>query len=242
MVKLTTEVIHDSAQFLNPLGERELDLSRNRIPYIENLLAIQDGFDSIDLSYNEITTLDGFPQLQRLTTLNVSHNRVSRIAPEFATNLSHLETLLLANNALSDLAQLWPLRALKNVQRVVLMGNPLDSHPQYREVIAHLLPSVKQLDYNKIRPQDREAARKLFNKDNFGQKLWADLEGKASAFAGKRSASTAIAGDGSNASEDDPELAKRKKLKADLRKQLAIATSMADIERIEEQMAALDQN
>lgn len=43
--------------------------------------AAQNQFDSIDLTDNAISRLEGFPKLHRLRTLLLSNNRVSRIAP-----------------------------------------------------------------------------------------------------------------------------------------------------------------
>lgn len=43
--------------------------------------AVQDQFDSIDLSDNEIVKLENFPYLNRLGTLIVNNNRITRINP-----------------------------------------------------------------------------------------------------------------------------------------------------------------
>ena len=42
---------------------------------------VQNQFDSIDLTDNAISRLEGFPKLHRLRTLMLSNNRISRIAP-----------------------------------------------------------------------------------------------------------------------------------------------------------------
>ena len=41
---------------------------------------MQNQFDSLDMSDNVITRLEGFPKLPRLKTLLLSNNRVLRIA------------------------------------------------------------------------------------------------------------------------------------------------------------------
>ncbi len=41
---------------------------------------LQNQFDSIDLSDNAITRLEGFPRLQRLKQLLLNNNRIARIA------------------------------------------------------------------------------------------------------------------------------------------------------------------
>lgn len=99
MVKLTSELILESAFYTNALHERELDLRGQRIPEIENLGATRDAFDCIDLSGNDIAALANFPRLPRLTTLLLSGNRVTTIAADnIAASLPSLESLQLANN------------------------------------------------------------------------------------------------------------------------------------------------
>lgn len=41
----------------------------------------QDQFDTIDLSDNEIVKLENFPHLNRLGTLLINNNRITRINP-----------------------------------------------------------------------------------------------------------------------------------------------------------------
>lgn len=77
--KLTADLVLESPQGLNPVGDYELDLRRNKLAVIENLGATRDQFESIDLSENEIMRLDGFPKLQRLEQLLLSRNRIYRI-------------------------------------------------------------------------------------------------------------------------------------------------------------------
>lgn len=50
------------------------------------------------MSNNDIRKLENFPQLRRLRMLLLNNNRVSRIAPDLANSLAHLDTLILTNN------------------------------------------------------------------------------------------------------------------------------------------------
>lgn len=43
---------------------------------------LQDQFDTIDLSDNEIVKLENFPYLNRLGSLLLNNNRVTRINPD----------------------------------------------------------------------------------------------------------------------------------------------------------------
>lgn len=107
--RLTPELILRSPQYMNCVGQYELDMRANRINVIENLGAtevrrecapcwagsglgyshhprstptlspVQNQFDSIDLSDNGIVRLEGFPKLLRLKVLHLNSNRVIKI-------------------------------------------------------------------------------------------------------------------------------------------------------------------
>jgi U2 small nuclear ribonucleoprotein A' len=98
MVKITTDLISRSAQFLNPVKEFQLDLRGYKIAEIENLPATNDQFGCIDLSDNSITKVPQFPKLNRLRTVMLINNRISSIESDFAINVPYLENLILTNN------------------------------------------------------------------------------------------------------------------------------------------------
>ncbi|KAL4626327.1 hypothetical protein ACB092_05G088200 [Castanea dentata] len=97
MVRLTADLIWKSPHFFNAIKERELDLRGNKIPVIENLGATEDQFDTIDLSDNEIVKLENFPLLNRLGTLIINNNRITRINPNIGEFLPKLHTLVLVS-------------------------------------------------------------------------------------------------------------------------------------------------
>ena len=97
MVKLTAEIIQQAPQYFNPSKERMLDLRGAKVSMIENLGAtlvkwpaffsvqaslyhasfyLQDQFDCIDFSDNDIRKIDGFPLLYRMKTLLFNNNRI----------------------------------------------------------------------------------------------------------------------------------------------------------------------
>eukprot|EP00051_Salpingoeca_urceolata_P032568 m.16340 g.16340 ORF g.16340 m.16340 type:complete len:236 (-) comp5227_c0_seq1:185-892(-) len=170
MVKLTQDLVILSTQFTNPLKQREIDLRGNKVAVIENLGATMDQFDTIDLTNNEIKKLDGFPILLRLKTLLLSNNRVARIAPGIGTKLPNLEELVLTNNSLTDLGDLFPLKDIPSLTRLSLSRNPVTRLKNYRLFVIHLLPALKLLDFQKVKPQERDTATELFESEE-GQKL-----------------------------------------------------------------------
>ncbi|KOB66692.1 U2 small nuclear ribonucleoprotein A, partial [Operophtera brumata] len=116
MVKLTTELIQNSMQYMNPCRDRELDLRGYKIPQIENLGATLDQFDTIDFSDNDVRKLDGFPLLKRLKCLLLNNNRIS---------------LILTNNNITELGDLDPLATLPMLKTLSLMHNPVANKQHY---------------------------------------------------------------------------------------------------------------
>lgn len=98
MVKISADLISRSSQFLNPVKEFQLDLRGYKITVIENLTATNDQFGCIDFTDNSITKIDQLSKLNRLRTLLIINNRVSKIEPNFAINCPYLENLILTNN------------------------------------------------------------------------------------------------------------------------------------------------
>ncbi|XP_022891631.1 U2 small nuclear ribonucleoprotein A' [Olea europaea var. sylvestris] len=100
MVRLTADLIWKSPHFFNAIRERELDLRGNKIAVIENVGATEDQFDTIDLSDNEIVKLENFPYLNRLGTLLLNNNRITRINPnlgEFLPNIYNTKLCLIGS-------------------------------------------------------------------------------------------------------------------------------------------------
>lgn len=54
------------------------------------LTFLQDQFDTIDLSDNEIVKLENFPYLTRLGTLLINNNRITRINPNIGGEIASL--------------------------------------------------------------------------------------------------------------------------------------------------------
>lgn len=181
MVKLTAELIEQSAQYTNPLRDRELDLRGYKIPVIENLGATLDQFDTIDFSDNDIRKIDGFPYLPRLKTLILNNNRVVRIAEGLEQGIPNLETLVLTNNGLQELGDLDALESLKNLKYISLMRNPVTTKKHYRLYVLHKVPTLRVLDFQRIKQKERDASLKMF-KGKKGHALATDIGKKSKTF------------------------------------------------------------
>ncbi|KAJ2946911.1 hypothetical protein O0L34_g16252 [Tuta absoluta] len=181
MVKLTTELIQNSMQYMNPCKDRELDLRGYKIPQIENLGATLDQFDTIDFSDNDVRKLDGFPLLKRLKCLLLNNNRIVRIGEGLEQYLPNLESLILTNNNISELGDLDPLATLPKLKTLSLMHNPVANKQHYRLYVAFKLPELRLLDFRKIKQKERDEANTLF-KSKKGKELQKEITRKAKTF------------------------------------------------------------
>ncbi|KAF9458359.1 leucine-rich repeat-domain-containing protein [Collybia nuda] len=161
-MKLTPELLAQASAALNPIKERQLDLRGYKIPTIENLGVTRDQHDAIDFTDNAIVTLGNFPLLKRLQTLLLANNRISAISPSIHLSVPNLTTLVLTNNNIAELGDLEPLKELKNLKYISLLGNPVRERKWYREWLAWRIPGLRVLDFQRIRDKERQTAKALF--------------------------------------------------------------------------------
>lgn len=181
MVKLTPELIEQSAQYTNPVRDRELDLRGYKIPVIENMGATLDQFDTVDFSDNEIRKLDGFPLLRRMKCLLLNNNRLVRVAEHLEECLPSLESLILTNNNIQELGDLDNLTSIKTLRVLSLLRNPVTTKKHYRLYVIHKLPQVRLLDFQKVKLKQREAAAQMF-KGKKGQALAREMGKRSRTF------------------------------------------------------------
>ncbi|KAF9097243.1 U2 small nuclear ribonucleoprotein A' [Mortierella sp. GBA35] len=162
-MKLTPDLITRAPCYLNALEDRELDLRSHKIPAIENLGVTKDLNDSLDLTDNDIRSLSNFPTLYRLKTLLLSNNRISKIDSDLSNYLPNLNTLVLTNNAITELSDLQGLNGCKFLEYLSLLDNPVTKKKYYRLYVIWRLPSVRILDFVKVSKKERQEAKKLFD-------------------------------------------------------------------------------
>ena len=164
-MRFTADLAVHAAQRMNPLGEREVILRGYKIAAIENTGTLKDQFDVIDLSDNEITRVGNFAPARRLTTLLLHNNRVATIDDNLGDQLPSLETLMLCHNRLESLTQLAGLKKCSKLQHLSCIGNPIKRLEHYRSFLIATVPSLKTLDFKKIKAAEREKASQLFPED-----------------------------------------------------------------------------
>ena len=96
----------------------------HKIPAIENLGAARDQ-ECIDFTDNDISVLTNFPQSPRLQTLLCARNRIQRIEANVVKSVPALNTLVLTQNNVAELADLEVLRGFKKLTFVSLVDNPV---------------------------------------------------------------------------------------------------------------------
>ncbi|KAJ7356992.1 leucine-rich repeat-domain-containing protein [Mycena olivaceomarginata] len=229
-MKLTPELLAQASSTLNPIKERQLDLRGYKIPAIENLGVTRDQHDAIDFTDNSIVTLGNLPLLKRLNTLLLANNKVSHISPSIHISVPNLATLVLTNNNFTELGDLEPLKELRHLKYVSLLGNPVREKKWYREWLAWRLPGLRVLDFQRIRDKERQAAKALF----------VTAEGLPTALA--TTLSTTVSTSKALVTSDEPKLAPvagkagRLMSKEDAEKvkaAIAKATSIEEVRRLE---------
>lgn len=105
---------------------------------------------------NSVTALGNLPLLKRLRTLLLANNRVSSISSSISLSVPNLTTLVLTANCISELGDLEPLKELKNLKYLSLIGNPVREKKWYREWLAWRIASLRVLDFQRIRDKVRQ--------------------------------------------------------------------------------------
>lgn len=161
-MRLTADVLLRSEQFINAYLDREITLRGYRLPEIENLAVLQDQFDVIDFSDNEIKKLDNFPVMQRLNAIICNNNRVLRIAANLGSNLPNLSTVILTNNRIANLSEIDSLASAVKLEILSLLDNPVSTKPNFRLYTIYKIPSLKWLDYRKVTKTERDESSEYF--------------------------------------------------------------------------------
>ncbi len=128
-MRLSAEVISQSEQRTNPLGEREILIRGLSIPAIEHLAVTRDLFDAIDLTDNLITKITNFPKLNRLCSLSLAGNVVDSVdGVNLKKNLPNLRNLNLVGNKVHGLHVISSIGdGCPSLETLALVGNPVTS-------------------------------------------------------------------------------------------------------------------
>jgi U2 small nuclear ribonucleoprotein A' len=162
MPRLTADVLLRAPNYLNTLKEREICLRGYKVADIENLAVLQDQFDLMDLSDNELRALENFPNIPRLTSVLASNNYITRVSG-LGEHMPNLTTLVLSNNRINSLAEIDNIASLTKLELLSLTDNQVAHLPKYRLYVIFRIPSLKCLDFQKVKRVEREEAAKFFS-------------------------------------------------------------------------------
>ncbi|CAM0871800.1 unnamed protein product [Alopecurus aequalis] len=176
---------------------RSVNLSGNLIAHISPG-SLPKGLHSLDLSRNNIATIEGLRELTRLRVLSLSYNRISRIGHGLSS-CTAIRELYLAGNKISDVEGLHRLLKLavldasfnkittakglgqlvanyNSLRAINLLGNPVQTNvgdDTLRKAVSGLLPRLEYLNRQAVKPQRaREAAKDSVAKAALGNNRW----------------------------------------------------------------------
>uniref|UniRef100_A0A7S1PEZ2 Leucine-rich repeat-containing protein 51 n=1 Tax=Percolomonas cosmopolitus TaxID=63605 RepID=A0A7S1PEZ2_9EUKA len=99
---------------------------------------LRDSVKTLCLSQNNIESVRGVAFFRSLENLSLAHNKIC---------------------SMSDLQQYVPLEVrTKQLRHVILRGNPVCSHPDYKHECLRMFPVLETLDQERITPEDRNMA------------------------------------------------------------------------------------
>lgn len=91
-----------------------------------------------------------------------ARNRIASFQRDLARSIPNLHTLVLTENVVADLGDLEPLAQFAKLTHLSLLDNPVSGKDNYRYYLIYLLPSLRFLDFARIRDAERNTARELF--------------------------------------------------------------------------------
>lgn len=218
-MRLTAQVINAASIVLNVENQLTLQLRNLQIPQIENLGITQDKYTVIDLTGNEIVELGNIPSnLTSLEVLLLANNNVAYVSDSLPEN--NIRTLSLINNNITQFhGNFHKFVCLENL---AMVGNPVCQLKNYRLFMIWLVPTLKVLDFQKVKQSERIQANEMFG-DSMD-----DMNEVAMSYLGKQAQS---------ANTDKGLLNIARKLsdeeRQELMKKLQTAESLEEIERIE---------
>ncbi|ANZ77374.1 BA75_05045T0 [Komagataella pastoris] len=225
-MKLTPDVVQNASIYTDPEKQRVLMLRNKNIFMIENLGVLNNNnstiIEAMDFTGNDIRHLGNIPYSPRLKTILIAKNSVRSIQSNFVQNVPNVESIVLIDNKIKSLTSLEPLVQAKRLKNLYLMGNPVTSHKYYRLWVIWRLPSLKVLDFKKIKDKERTQASELFGQHDSPTELANEI------------LKDAISNGPATQEESTETFTLTAEEREELKTQLANATTLAEISRIEQ--------
>ncbi|XP_047073969.1 uncharacterized protein LOC124683515 [Lolium rigidum] len=176
---------------------RAVNLSGNLIAHIA-AGSLPRGLHTLDLSRNNIGSIEGLRELTRLRVLSLSYNRIARIGHGLSS-CTAIRELYLAGNKISDVEGLHRLLKLavldvsfnrittskglgqlvanyNSLRALNILGNPVQANvgeETLRKTVSGLLPQLEYLNKQAVKPlRAREVAKDSVAKAALGNSRW----------------------------------------------------------------------
>eukprot|EP00051_Salpingoeca_urceolata_P027748 m.483108 g.483108 ORF g.483108 m.483108 type:complete len:275 (+) comp22787_c0_seq1:288-1112(+) len=133
-------------QTLEEATDLNLDNTQCAGGTIEGVLDECRSLQALSLIGVGLNSLRGFPTLPNLVSLELAENRVNGGLNKIVTSCPQLAQLNLANNKLTKIEQLEPLKEAKQLRMLDLEGNALAGEEGYRAKVFELLPQLRYID------------------------------------------------------------------------------------------------
>ncbi|KAJ5042603.1 leucine-rich repeat-domain-containing protein [Bipolaris maydis] len=124
--------------------------------------------DAIDLTDNDIGQLGNFPLHPASVPCSLPKTEFSNIQPSLSSSIPNLRTLVLTKNRIHRAGRSRSLGCFKSLTYLSLMGNPVTSKELLTRSrttdtgVIWRCPSVRFLDFAKVRDVERKKAQELF--------------------------------------------------------------------------------
>jgi hypothetical protein len=140
-----------------------LDLSYNNISKIQGLNSTS--IRELNLSGNQINSLDGLQDLPNLTSLNVENNCVLSLFP--LAECKNLTFINASGNKIEYARQTEFLGEIPWLNTLLLHKNPCHKMDHYRLRVIYRLPNLERLDFTTVQAEERIRAYNLYS-DSMG--------------------------------------------------------------------------
>jgi protein phosphatase 1 regulatory subunit 7 len=111
---------------------------------IENLKSLEELY----LACNAIRNINGLPKNSPLKTIDLSTNQIETL--DGIEEYTNIEELWMTSSKLSSFEQLLPLQSLNGIECLYLEHSPIANDYEYRKKITNMLPSLVQLDATEV--------------------------------------------------------------------------------------------
>ncbi|XP_035681032.1 leucine-rich repeat-containing protein 51-like [Branchiostoma floridae] len=126
--------------------------------------------NALRMNNNALTTLDGFEgAITRLLTnpealawVDLSFNDLTTVDPVLLT-YPNIKVLYLHGNSIENIGEVDKLPALPLLKNLTLHGNPIDQEKGYKFYLLSLMPHLASLDFTSVSKADRATAKTWFH-------------------------------------------------------------------------------